>query len=258
MITKHLKRSRVKLIILQTGKKLFDSHSSMFIFSRKQLGVSQFWKNIFNCNVINQSSDPLPCFSNIFERIIQNQLLTCMDSYLSPFLCRCRKIFRNQTAFLWFTEKRKFLNTKCFAGGVLMDLLEAFDAITHEILIANLHANSSEKGPLKMFWSYLSYWCERAEIHTTFSSWTEIKKEVSQATFRAPLFFNMFSNDLFLFLKERDICSYANDSTAYACDQNLNQFMKRLELDYQFYQLDSARVIIWSLTRKIGVFWFLE
>lgn len=73
-----------------------------------------------------------------------------------------------------------------------MDLLEASDAITHEILIANLHAYSFDKSPLKMFWSYLGYWCERAKIHTTFSSWTEIKKEVSQATFRAPLFFNSF------------------------------------------------------------------
>ena len=33
------------MLILQTVKKLFDSHSSMFIFSRKQLGISQFKKN---------------------------------------------------------------------------------------------------------------------------------------------------------------------------------------------------------------------
>ena len=38
-----------------------------------------------------------------------------------------------------------------------MDLLEASDAITHEILIANLHAYSFDKSPLKMFWSYLGY-----------------------------------------------------------------------------------------------------
>ena len=46
------------MLILQTDKKLFDSHSSMFIFSRKQLGISQFWKNVLNGNVTNQKTGP--------------------------------------------------------------------------------------------------------------------------------------------------------------------------------------------------------
>ena len=46
------------MLILQTDKKLFDSHSSMFIFSRKQLGISQFWKNVLNSNVTNQKTGP--------------------------------------------------------------------------------------------------------------------------------------------------------------------------------------------------------
>ena len=46
------------MLILQTDKKLFDSHSPMFIFSRKQLGISQFWKNILNGNVTNQKTGP--------------------------------------------------------------------------------------------------------------------------------------------------------------------------------------------------------
>ena len=45
------------MLIPQTDKKLFDSHSLMFIFSRKQLGISQFWKNILN-GVTNQKTDP--------------------------------------------------------------------------------------------------------------------------------------------------------------------------------------------------------
>ena len=44
--------------ILQTDKKISDSHSSMFIFSRKQFGISQFWKNIFNGNATNLKTGP--------------------------------------------------------------------------------------------------------------------------------------------------------------------------------------------------------
>ena len=35
------------------NKELFDSDLPMFIFLRKQLGISEFRKNICNCNVTN-------------------------------------------------------------------------------------------------------------------------------------------------------------------------------------------------------------
>ena len=53
----------------QTDKKLFGSHSSMFIFSRKQLGISQFWKNIFNENVTNQKTGPRRLKSKNEEKV---------------------------------------------------------------------------------------------------------------------------------------------------------------------------------------------
>ena len=46
MIPTHWKRSRVKMLVPLTNKKLFDSDWSMFIFLTKQLRISQFRKNI--------------------------------------------------------------------------------------------------------------------------------------------------------------------------------------------------------------------
>ena len=63
---------------------------------------------------------------------------------------------------------------------------------------------------------------------------TEIVKGLPQATFIKPFFFNMFLNDLFLLFKKRNICSYANDTTPYACDQNLNQLIKMIRVKLCF------------------------
>ena len=60
------------MLILQTNKKLFDSHSSMFIFSRKQLGISQVLKNIFNGNVTNYKTDPLVSITNSATQFPKN------------------------------------------------------------------------------------------------------------------------------------------------------------------------------------------
>ena len=45
------------------------------------------------------------------------------------------KSFINQAARLCLTEKRKaILHEKCFDGGVVIDLLQAFNAISHKLL----------------------------------------------------------------------------------------------------------------------------
>ena len=46
-----------------------------------------------------------------------------------------------------------------------------------------------------------------------------------------PLFFNISINDLLLFIQDTDICNYADDTTIYACDSNLDNVIARLEND---------------------------
>ena len=46
-----------------------------------------------------------------------------------------------------------------------------------------------------------------------------------------PLLFNIYINDLLLFIPNSDVCNYADDTTIYACDENLDNISHRLETD---------------------------
>ena len=93
----------------------------------------------------------LPCVSKIFGRIIQRQLSSLIDEFLSPHLCGYRKGFTIQYVLLPLIEKeKKSLNNKGYTRAVLMDLSKAFDTMNHEILIAKLYAYGFSKDLLKL------------------------------------------------------------------------------------------------------------
>ena len=72
---------------------------------------------------------------------MQKQINGYINNFLSPYLCAYRKGFSTQLELLSLTEKwKKALNNEGFGRAVLMDLSNAFDTITHDLLIAKLHA----------------------------------------------------------------------------------------------------------------------
>ena len=79
--------------------------------------------------------------SKIFERIIFRQISNYMDSFFSKYQCRFRKGYSSQQCLLSMLEKwkRTVDNGKAF-GLLLTDLSKAFDCLSHELLLAKLHA----------------------------------------------------------------------------------------------------------------------
>ena len=174
----------------------------------------------------------LPIISKVSEKLMQDQRNVHIKSFLSPYLCGYRKGFNSQHALISLKEKwRKSLDNKGYGGAVLMDLSKAFDTLNHDLLIAKLHAYGFDIKTLKLLHSYLTKRWQRTKVNSSFSTWSELLQGVPQGSVLGPILFNIYLNDLFYLTEMTQICNFADETTFYICDKDLNVLINRLEHD---------------------------
>ena len=137
----------------------------------------------------------LSSVSKIFERILQRQVSSYADQFLSTVMCGYRKVFSTQQALLSLIERSRYtLDQNGYGCAKLMDLSKAFDTINHDLLIDKLGAYGFDIASLKLIRSCLTNRFQRTKVNISFSSWSKL--------LLGPLLFNIHINDLF-YLSER-------------------------------------------------------
>ena len=114
-----------------------------------------------------------------------------------------------------------------------MDLSKAFDCIDHKLLVAKLKAYGLDTKSLELMKCYLSNRYQRRKIGSEYSEWLEITLGVPQGSILGPLLFNIFINDLFLFIVKASICNFADDNTLHSCADTLEEVISNLEFDLE-------------------------
>ena len=143
----------------------------------------------------------MPLVSKIFEKVLHQQIEDFSDKILPPKLCGFRKDHSAKHALLNLLKNWQKGSDKSGAVGiVLMDLIKAYDRLHNILLLAKLSAYDFDESAIILVANYLSNRYQSVKIGSTFSSYIEVLRDVSQGSFLDPILFNLFIIDLMSFI----------------------------------------------------------
>ena len=116
-----------------------------------------------------------------------------------------------------------------YTGTVLIDLLKAYYWLPHELITAKCEAYGFDNISLKLFQSYFLNRKQRVKLWSAISEQIDILIGIPQGFISVLLIFNIFINDLVMFIEK--ICNFADDNTLWKSSPSLSVVLNCLQHD---------------------------
>ena len=113
---------------------------------------------------------------------------------------------------------------------IFMDLSKAFDSKNHDLLLSKLKAYGFSENALKFMCSYLKDRRQADQMNNNFSSYKRVQAVVPQGSIDRRRLFNLFINDLVLFLSKTFLSNYADGNNLYSIGKELNIIKEKLRI----------------------------
>ena len=169
-------------------------------------------------------------FSKIYERYIHDSLIPFINKCLSEFVAAYRKSYSSSYVYIRLAENwKKSLDNKKYVGAILMDLSKDFNCIPHKFLIAKVDVYGFSDNALTFFFSYLKQRKQSIQINNTYSILQLFLSGVPQVSVLCSILFNLFINDLFMYMKNSDTHNFADENTISCVSSSLNTLISELE-----------------------------
>ena len=103
-------------------------------------------------------------------KIIYDQLYEYLENFLNKLLCGFRKAHSTQHSLFRLIQKwQEELDSGGYVGAILMDLIKAYDCLSHDLLISILEAYGLDVGSLNFILDYFSLRKHRTKVGSSYS-----------------------------------------------------------------------------------------
>ena len=247
--------------------------SSKFPMNMKLAELSPVYKN--DDNLMKENYRPvsvLTILSKLQESVVNDQLYVYFVDIFEKLLCAFLKKYSCQSVLTKMIEDWKLpIDKNEVVGALFMDLSKAFDCQPHPLIIAKLHAYGLSFHSCELLSSYLSDRVQRVKIKNTRSPWKYVTNGVPQGSILGPLLFNIFINDMFVFIDNCTLYNYADDNSMSVSSENIQRVLNLLQNDckkavqwftstgmqatpkkFQFMLLSSCNIDVGNMCLHVG------